>query len=118
MLSIYYPTRQVIRGSNVNGEERVHVLTCYKECMQECSKHITEEAERLRGKKKEKLFEGLSFVESTAVNSIEVTDNQDNGLFYLCGWMIKKGSRCFKLVENFPMLLQICNNSLTPLLGT
>lgn len=58
MLTLYYPTKALLRGANVDNEERVELLTSYKDWMQHKFKENQEKSRNFRMELKDILLQG------------------------------------------------------------
>lgn len=98
MLSVYYPTKEVLNGNNVDNQDQPYILTSYKTCMKIRSKEIKEEAAALREKMKNKLLDGwtYTFIKETETQTQERKTVSSNVLYYLCGYLLHSKRALFQ----------------------
>ena len=90
MLSLYYPTKTVLRGSNVDGEEKMELLMPYVEWLQQQCKANSKANKQLKSYMKDILLTEMK-VELDNANdreSMRFTTKNDNIIYYVLGYII------------------------------
>ena len=62
MLSLYFPTKVLLRGANVDNEEKMELLTSYKDWLVHQFKQQKEANSNLKNELKDILLDGMSCV--------------------------------------------------------
>ena len=71
MLSIYVPFKNALQiNGNVDCQERMHLLTSYKDCMLKSFKENVGQAASMRNNLKDKLLKGLIISNESEMASI------------------------------------------------
>ncbi len=113
MLSVYYPVghaarekktwSKAVRGSNVDDQDRPTLLSSLYSDLKERSKAVVSEAAALRAHMKCKLVDNLTFtyVKESQLNpkKKKVAPVSEHLLYSTCGFMLKKKSQCYRLVQ-------------------
>jgi hypothetical protein len=87
----YIPVRNALKiDGNVDDEERMHLLTSYKDCMLKKFRDNVKEAKVFRNNLKDFLLKGI--ISSSSNQSINSKDELDlvqaNSTYYLCGYIV------------------------------
>lgn len=103
MLCIYYPASDIVNNGNISNEERMVLLTSYKECMIRNFKENTKAAAEKRKHFQDQLLNGLYYRSlGRCVNDEEhLTEASSHTVYDLCGFLLH--ARCAlikKLTEN------------------
>lgn len=92
MLSIYFPVRNALRvDGNMDDQEKMHLLTSYKKCMQKVSREmLIKPQECARISLKDALLKGLIFSTNNEMsNSVDNLDLvQSNTTNYLLKYLL------------------------------
>lgn len=90
MLSIYVPVKNALRiDGNIDEEERMHILTSYKDCMLKSFKENVDKAKKMRENLKDALLKGLIFAKNSEMEQKDDLDLvQSNATYYNCGYLI------------------------------
>ncbi|KAK4007328.1 hypothetical protein OUZ56_012488 [Daphnia magna] len=91
MLSIYVPVRNALRvDENCDDNERMHVLTSYKDCMLQSYRENVKQGEDNRKSLKDELLKGLMYsneCQKKAPNK-DLDIIHSNATYYLCGYLV------------------------------
>ncbi len=90
MLSVYSPVKTILRvNGNIDNEERMTMLTTYKNCMVKSFKENAEGAAAMRNNLKDELLKGLVYSTECHRKSESSLDLvQSNAVYYLCGYLL------------------------------
>jgi len=91
MLSIYVPVKNALQiNGNVDCQERMHLLTSYKDCMLKSFKENVDQAASMRNNLKDKLLKGLIISNESEMASIrdDLDLVQSNATYYLLGYLL------------------------------
>lgn len=110
MIALYYPTKKILRGANVddesdlNSEERLTVLTNYHDWIKGGYKENKKKQDAFRKFVKDLLLDGITVqVETELQNSSQTASTSDNVIFYIGGYMvnkIQKRSKCMTCIDS------------------
>ncbi|EFX66625.1 hypothetical protein DAPPUDRAFT_262816 [Daphnia pulex] len=87
MLCVYYPTKTTIAHANVE-EERMSLLTSYKDCMLNRFKKDKKEAKARKQALKDRLANGMSMIDGTVFNMSAYNKCIDDVVYYLAGYVL------------------------------
>lgn len=87
MLCVYYPTKTTIAHANVE-EERMWLLTSYKDCMLNRFKKDKKEAKARKQALKDRLANGMSVIDGTVFNMSAYNKCIDDVVYDLAGYAL------------------------------
>lgn len=88
---MYVPVKNALRiDGNIDNEERMYILTRYKDCMLKSFKENVDQAAMMRKNLKNELLNGLIFANDCELASLQDNLNlvQSNATYYNCGYII------------------------------
>lgn len=104
MITLYYPTRKILRGSNVDNEDdnssieqRLTVLTTYKDWMINGYKENKKKTDALKSFVKDTMLKGIQveLEEQNCTQNPDKASMSDNLVYYIAGYLVFKcKSRC------------------------
>jgi len=95
MLCVYYPTKVAIRNANVDQEERIQLLTSFKECMSDRFKKNQKSVDDFKARLKDSLLKGICYA-SFDCQEMEADSRTNHIVYYLCGYTLHS---CRKIIN-------------------
>lgn len=90
LLSLYYPTKEALRGSNVDSRENAQLLMSYHDWLKKRYKSQSKGMSELKNYVKDILFSNMK---SELLHSFEMDDvasKNDNVVFYIGGYLLSR----------------------------
>ncbi len=93
LLSLYYPTKFALRGSNVDEEEKMEMLVSYHEWLKKRYKAQAKGMKDLKHYVKDILLSGMSTELYKANEQASKATKNDNVVFYIAGYLLVRYNR-------------------------
>jgi hypothetical protein len=94
MLCVYYPTKVAIKNANVDQEERMELLSSYKDCMANRFKKNQQAIDKFKTQLKDSLMNGICYASLDSVD-LPADTRTAHIVYYLCGYVLHS---CRKII--------------------